>query len=86
MDSKLRKYLHHSLFDKQKPHVYVVSVNSDKSLKNIYKAYDAQLEHGEQSLPLRYYAVKRVLNSNHVTHYVYRTVNKEPTTLDYTSF
>ncbi|AIZ48699.1 asb142 [Agrotis segetum nucleopolyhedrovirus B] len=85
MDSKLRKFIQSHVFDRTKPHVYIVSMNTeDNTIKGIHQAIDGELiDSNNRRQPLHYYEIKRIRNANKVTHYIYRTINKIPETLNY---
>lgn len=87
MDTKLKKLLHTCIFNRNEPHVYIVSINNDSSIRAIYQAVDleVQQQQQQQQLPLRYFEIKKLRNADKVVHYIYRTVNKQLETFDYTN-
>ncbi|ACI28853.1 agip152 [Agrotis ipsilon multiple nucleopolyhedrovirus] len=84
MDSKLRKFIQTHVFDRSKPHVYIVSMNAeDGTIKGIHQAVDVELEDSNNGQPLHYYEIKRIRNASKAIHYIYRSINKIPKTLNY---
>lgn len=79
MDIKLRKCLQKRVFNKDEPHVYIVSINNGGGIVNIHQAedFEAARDHDAEK-KLRYYEIKRLRNADGVVHYIYRSINKIP--------